>query len=646
MYECFTLDGYNKAQYHGYMDRQCLIHLASLIRYYCLTSSTTAGSGHPTSSLSAVDLMTTLFFKYLRYDTSNPQNPVNDRVIFSKGHASPLFYALYAAAGVIPEAELHTFRKFQSRLEGHPTPRFPFTEAATGSLGQGLSLGVGEAWAIRTQFQNEEADSWLHVPQVYVLLGDGELAEGQQWEALAHAATLKLHNLVAIVDINRLGQSEPTQLEHNVVVYRRRFEAFGWNAIVIDGHDFAEIDAAFEKALAYTSGPVAILAKTVKGKGVPFLEDKLGWHGKALTPGECEAAVRELGPVNLNLRGTIQARDQSHTQQIATGDNTPYIPTKYEFAAKVSTRKAVGTALAQLGEIYPHLVVLDGDVQNSTYTDAFAKAFPDRFIQCYIAEQHMVTMAAGIAKRGYRAALSSFACFLTRAHDQFRMAALSDIPLVVCGTHAGVVTGEDGASQMGLEDIALFRSLPGSVVVYPADHYAAETLTATVFAESTGIGYVRATRESTLGVYARDTQFPIGGSHLFPAKVGKPKVTVVAAGYTLHEALAAQKKVAEDGIPVQVLDCYSVKPIDSGAIQLAAAQTAILVVEDHYPEGGLGEAVLSAIKGKTVAFEHLAVRKIPISGKPEELLAYAEIDHTAIEQHIRKLFKLNPEKLK
>ncbi len=619
------------------MDRQNLIDLAKLIRYYCITSSTAAGSGHPTSSLSSVDLMTTLYFKYLRYDTHNPSNPVNDRVIFSKGHASPLFYGLYTAAGVISEEELLTFRKFQSRLEGHPTPRFPFTEAATGSLGQGLSLGVGEAWAIRTQYQKDETDSWLHVPQVYVLLGDGELAEGQQWEALSHAAMLKLNNLVAIVDINRLGQSQTTQLGHDLVVYRRRFEAFGWNVMVIDGHDFAEIDAAYEKALAYTAGPVAILAKTIKGKGVPFLEDKSGWHGKALSAGECETAVRELGNVNLSLRGTIAARDQTHTQQSVFAKDTPYVPTEYSGEAPVSTRKAFGNALVRLGESHPQIIVLDGDVQNSTYTDAFAKAFPERFIQCYIAEQHLVTMAAGIAKREFRSVLSSFACFLTRAHDQFRMAALSGISLMVCGTHAGVVTGEDGASQMGLEDMALFRALPGSTVVYPADALSAEKLTATIFQQADGIGYIRATREATPMLYPPETEFPIGGSHLFPAKIGKPKVTVIAAGYTVHEALAAQRQLEKERIAVQVLDCYSVKPIDSAALKKAASTTALIVVEDHYPEGGLGEAVLSALQGSASTFVHLAVHKIPPSGKPAELLEFAEINAHAIVQHIHSL---------
>lgn len=619
------------------MDRQNLMELATLIRYFCLTASTQAGSGHPSSSLSAADLMTVLFFKYLRYDVANPRNPVNDRVIFSKGHASPLFYSLFTAAGAITEQELLTFRQFDSRLEGHPTPQFPFTEAATGSLGQGLSFGVGEAWALRQQFQKEDSDSWLSVPQVYVLIGDGEMAEGQQWEALAHAATLKLNNLIAILDVNRLGQSQPTQLGHDTDTYRRRLESFGWNVIVIDGHDFAQIDAAYEKALAYTAGPVAIVAKTVKGKGVSFLEDKPGWHGKALSPGECETAVRELGDVNLQARGTMRTRDQIHVQQAAYRKTPQFTPTAYDNGKPVATRKAFGNALVRLGELYPQLVVLDGDVQNSTYTDAFAKEFPDRFVQCYIAEQHMVSMAGGITRRDFRAVLASFACFLTRAHDQFRMMALSDIPLIVCGSHAGVVTGEDGASQMGLEDLSLFRSLPGSTVVYPADAYAAESLLA-LLPEETGISYIRTTREATPLLYDATTRFAIGGSRTFaPPGKKKPQATVVAAGYTVHEALTAQKKLAADGIAMQVLDCYSVKPVDVVALRQAAAAGPLVVVEDHYPEGGLGEAVLSAVAGIPVAFRHLAVSRAPRSGKPAQLLAYADIHADAIIRTMQEL---------
>ncbi|MBI2405373.1 transketolase [Candidatus Gottesmanbacteria bacterium] len=640
------------------MDTQTLTKLAKLIRYFILVSTTAAGSGHATSSLSAVELMTMLYFKYLHYDLLHPDNPANDRVIFSKGHASPLFYALYAAAGRLSQEDLLQYRTFGSNLEGHPTSRFLFTEAATGSLGQGLSVGVGEALAFQARISNFKFQI-SNLQHVYVLLGDGEMAEGEVWEALAWAAHRRLTNLTAVIDVNRLGQSGETMYGHDTEVYRRKLEAFGWGAIVIDGHDFSEIDAAYQKALDYKAGPVAIIAKTVKGRGVSFLEDKNGWHGKALSKEELAKALVELGEVDKKIRGIIAGAEVASSNArvlrssaiasapSAQGSHLPKLPAlTYDPQNPVATRKAFGNALVRLAQAYPNMVVLDGDVQNSTYTELFAKQFPNRFFECFIAEQNMVGVALGLSRRGWSPWVSTFACFLTRAFDQIRMSAISGATIRFNGSHAGVSIGQDGPSQMGLEDIALFRSVHGSTVLYPADPFATERLVEEMMQRS-GISYIRTTRPETPVLYTKDDQFPIGGSRVFDTV--SPVMTVVAAGITIHEALKAQKQLRQELISIRVIDCYCVKPIDTATLKKAASETkAIIVVEDHYPEGGLGEAVKSALFStldtgnqtiKPDQLIHLAVSKMPRSGKPEELLDFEGIGAKDIMETIKNFLK-------
>ncbi len=612
------------------MDQPMLEKLAKLIRYYILKMTHAAGSGHPTSCFSAVELATMLYFKYLHYDLDNPDNPTNDRVIFSKGHASALFYSLYAAGGKLTEEELMQYRTFDSPLEGHPTSRFPFTEAATGSLGQGLSVGAGEAWA--------------GVPHVYVLLGDGELAEGSVWEAVNWASFHKLDNLIAICDINRLGQSEATMWQHDVDRYRRRFEGFGWATIVIDGHNFSEIDAAYQKALIHKGTPVAILAKTIKGKGISYWEDKEGWHNKMLPKEELDKALAELG-ADKSIKGLVQkpiAAEVARPNQVPPGGtNLSALPAAtYDPQTPIATKKAFGNALERLGALYPQLMVLDGDVANSTHTDQFAKAYPNRFIQMYIAEQNMVGVATGLARRGFLPFVSTFACFLTRAHDQIRMAPLSGVTICFNGAYGGVSMGKDGPSQMGLEDIALFRSIIGSTVLYPSDPYQTEKLVEEML-QTHGIVYIRTTREPTPVIYTKDDTFAIGGSKAFDQP--NAMVTVVAAGITVHEARKAQKQLEKEGIGVRVIDCYSVKPIDTETLKKAASETkTIIVVEDHYPEGGLGDAVKSALfdsGNQPIKLIHLSVSKLPRSGTPEELLAFEEIDARHIMESVKHILQ-------
>ncbi len=647
--------------------------LAALVRSHILTMTTAAGSGHPTSSLSAVELLVTLFFKYLTADLDAPKNPNSDRVIFSKGHASPLFYGLYASAGKISKDEMLTYRQFDSNLEGHPSMRFPYTEVPTGSLGQGLAVGAGEALALKmnqelriknqekkTRFQKIRSPRQRSTPFVFVLLGDGELAEGSVWEAANWAGQRRLDNLVALVDINRLGQSADTMFGHDIAVYKKRFEAFGWRAMVIsNGNSIGQVDAAFAKIKKGKAKPVVLLAKTKKGSGVSFLEGAAGWHGKALGKEELVKALRELGAVDTSLRGKVQKPEWSdalvggpifravRSPSTSSGAASPDVSKSAGLPASapgdmpVATRKAFGAALARLGSVYPNLVVLDADVKNSTYTEEFEKIYPGRFVQFFIAEQLMIGAGVGLAARGYKVVAATFGAFLSRPHDQLRMAAQSGLPLVICGSHAGVSIGEDGPSQMALEDIALFRSLPGSVVVYPSDAVSAERLTELLLARERGISYIRTNRPATPLLYTNTEQFSLGGSKTFPPPKGLlAKATVVAAGITLHEALKAQASLAGEGVGIRVIDCYSVKPIDRDTLRSAASDSALIIVEDHYPEGGLGEAVLSAIhplKENPCKVVHLAVRKLPRSGKPDELLAYEEIDTSAIVRAVKEL---------
>jgi len=600
--------------------------LTKRVRHQILTSTTRAGSGHPTSSLSATELMTGLLFGgAFRYDTDEPKHPNNDRLIFSKGHASPLFYALWAAAGCLTEADLKGYRRFGSPLEGHPTPRLPYVEAATGSLGQGLSVGLGIA--LNARFLD-------HLPyQTYVLLGDSEMAEGSQWEAIQIAAHYQLDNLVGILDVNRLGQRGETMYGHDTEAYARRIEAFGWKTVQIDGHDLSAVLDAYETASGTAGQPVMIIARTIKGKGVSFVENENGWHGKALDDDDLQRALKELGPVDLNLRGDI-ARPQDLRPNRLLPKAIDHV-TGYDPGEKVATRNAFGNALKRIYPAFPEIVSLDGEVSNSTRAKFFKKECPERFFEMYIAEQNMVGAALGLATRGKIPFVSTFGAFMSRAFDQIRMSQYSDANIKFVGSHAGVSIGQDGPSQMGLEDIAMFRAVLDSVVLYPSDAVSAEKLVEAA-ARHEGIVYIRTHRGGMPVIYEDKDDFRIGGSRVLrssDADVG----TIVAAGVTLHEALTAQDRLKEDNIYVRVIDLYSVKPVDTQTLLRSAEQTRFfLTVEDHYPAGGIGETVMGALAKTDVPVYSLAVDKRPMSGKPEDLLAYENISAPAI---VRKVLE-------
>ncbi len=603
-----------------------LEQIARLIRYYILTATAEAGSGHPSSSLSAVDLMTALFFGgFFRFDPEQPEHPNNDRVIFSKGHASPLFYALWTVAGQVSERELMTMRKFGSPFEGHPTVSFPFTEAATGSLGQGLSIGVGMA------LNAKYIDNLPY--RTFVLLGDSEMAEGSQWEAIQIAAHYRLDNLIGIIDVNRLGQTGETMYGHRLDAYRKRVAAFGWKTIVIDGHAFDQILPAYRKAVRMKNHPVMIIAKTIKGKGFPFLEDRTGWHGKAPKREEADLALRAFGSVDTSIRERLQ-QPEDRKPSITTPTERPevfYPPDK-----PVATRRAYGNALARIFPSFPDMVVLDAEVSNSTFSEIFRDRYPERFFEMFVAEQNMVGTALGLSRRGKLPFVSSFAAFLTRAFDQIRMSQYSGANIKFCGSHAGVSIGEDGPSQMGLEDIAMFRAILGSVVLYPSDAVATEKLVEEA-ARHRGLVYIRTTRADTPILYRSHDVFAIGGSRVLRAS-DRDRVTVIAAGITLHEALAAYEELITTGIPVRVIDLYSIKPLDEETLRRAARETgALLTVEDHYAEGGLGEAVKGFLCTSCVPIHSLAVKKMPKSGKPHELLNYEEISRNAIVSKVREI---------
>lgn len=630
------------------MDYSFLKKICQLIRYDIITATSTAGSGHPTSSLSAVELMTTLFFSgFFHCDLKHPDFFSNDRVIFSKGHASPLLYSLYHAAGAITYDELMKLRTFDSPLEGHPTPRFPFVEVATGSLGQGLSIGLGMTLGIQLRIKNLKLKI-ERMPRVYVLLGDSEMAEGEVWEALQLAAYYKLDNLIGILDINRLGQRGETMLGWDIEQYQKRIASFGWKTVVIDdGHDLQKVHAAFEHI---GNGPTMIIAKTIKGKGVSFLENKDGWHGKAVPKDMLETALKEIGEVDLNTRGKIKSPEVQMSNLKSPAFTKPARPAggvsagkqnpNYKLGDLVATREAYGDALVALGKTNDDVLVLDGEVSNSTYSERFKKVFPERFFEMFIAEQNMVSAALGLSKIGYQVYASSFAAFLTRALDQLRMAQYSNPNIKLSGSHAGVSIGSDGPSQMALEDLSMARSLLESTVLYPSDAVSGLKLTEQML-DHKGISYIRTTREKTPVIYSNEEKFEIGGSKIHGSGTGT-KALIISAGITVHEALQAQKQLAEEGIETIVLDCYSIKPIDKTSInRLAGEIKNIIVVEDHYPYGGLGEAVTSALGAEALRqcknFVHLAVHKIPRSGTPEELLRYEEIDAEAIKKAVSSL---------
>jgi len=608
-------------------DRADTYHaLATQLRADSIRCSSAAGSGHPTSSLSAADLAAVLLAGHLRYDFGIPKALANDHLIFSKGHASPLLYAMYRAAGAVDDAELMTFRKLGSRLEGHPTPLIPWVDVATGSLGQGLPIGVGVALGLRL------IGSPAHV---WVLTGDSELAEGSIWEAFHHAGHSALANLTAILDVNRLGQRGPTMDEWDTAAYARRAEAFGWEALVIEGHDVVAIDAALAKARA-AKRPTAIVARTEKGKGVSFLADQLGWHGKTLDPAQTKSALLELGdPVS---RTFAVRKPEPWTAPAWTAVAVP-LPT---YSAPLATRKAYGEALAALAAADASVVVLDAEVSNSTHAEDAKKTAPERFFEMYIAEQQLVAAAVGMQVLGLRPFASTFAAFLTRAYDFIRMAAVSRATIHLSGSHAGVSIGEDGPSQMALEDLAMMRAVQGSTVLYPCDANQAARLVVAM-RDLPGISYIRTTREKTALVYPAGEVFPIGGSKVVRGGTDADRVTIVAAGITVHEALKAADELAASGVAVRLIDAYSVKPIDAAALAAAVRATGrVVVVEDHWAEGGLGDAVLAALAASgagAFTFRHLAVRAMPGSGKPAELLDAAGISATHIVTAARDLLR-------
>lgn len=613
------------------MKEKELKSLAKLIRHYILVSTTNAGSGHPTSSLSAVELMTVLFFGgFFRFDLDHSEYFNNDRLVFSKGHASPLFYSLYAVAGKISEEELFSLRKFGSRLEGHPAMTFPYTEAATGSLGQGLSIGVGMA------LNAKYVDKLSY--RTYVLLGDSEMSEGSQWEAMQIAAHYNLDNLIGIIDVNRLGQRGETMYGHDLNAYQRRISSFGWETILVqNGHSFEDIIGAYEKALQIKDKPTMIIAKTTKGKGVSFLEDKNGWHGKALSREELTKALIDLGSVDKSVRGEIIKPDKVQILNSKSEiQDTKSQTLDYPKDKPLATRKAYGNALVRIFPRFPNIVVLDAEVSNSTFSETFQKAYPERFFEMFIAEQNMVGVALGLSRRGKIPFISTFAAFFTRAFDQIRMSQYSNPNIKFVGSHAGVSIGDDGPSQMGLEDIAMFRTLLNSVVLYPADAISTEKLVEAA-ARHNGNIYIRITRKDTPIIYDKDEEFPIGGSKVLK-KSSNDLVAVIAAGITLFEVLAAYEELKEKGIFIRIIDLYSIKPIDAVALKKASQETkAIITVEDHFAEGGIGEAVMRVLANEDVRIYSLAVRKVPKSGTPDELLSYEEISSKTIIETVKKI---------
>ena len=597
--------------------------LAQQLRVDSIRCSDAGGSGHPTSSMSAAELMAVLLDGHLRLDFDEPANPANDHLVFSKGHASPLLYSCFKAAGAISDEELLSFRRLGSRFEGHPTPVLPWVDVATGSLGQGLPVAAGLALAAKRLDRTPA--------RVWVLCGDSEMAEGSIWEAFDHAAFWELDNLIAIVDVNRLGQTGETMHGWDLGLYAERARAFGWEAIEVDGHDVEAVEEAYGRAAQTSGRPTVVLAKTKKGAGVKAVEDQPGKHGKPIE--DAEAAIEELGgPRDLTVDVAKPETAPERHRFDAPGGERP----SFELGEEVATRKAYGEALKALGDARGDVVALDGEVSNSTYSEIFRDAHPERYIETYIAEQQLIATAVALQRRGWKPFASTFAAFFTRAYDFVRMAAVSRAELKLCGSHAGVSIGEDGPSQMGLEDLAAFRAVHSSTVLYPCDANQTARLVE-LMADLGGIAYLRAHRGAMPVIYGPGEEFEVGGSRVL--REGDD-VTLVGAGVTLHEALAAAERLAEDGVQARVIDLYSVKPVDRETLVRAAAETGALVTaEDHWPEGGLGEAVLSALadSGERCRVRKLAVEIMPGSGSPDELLREAGIDADAIATAAREL---------
>jgi transketolase len=617
-------------------DRAVLIpalkNIATRLRIDAIRSTSEAGSGHPTSCMSMADLMAALFFAEMKFDPRNPRNADADRFILSKGHAAPILYAAWAEAGAFDRSELLKLRQLGSDLEGHPTPRLPFVDVATGSLGQGICAAIGTALNAR-RVQSSY--------RTYVLLGDGESAEGSVWEAANVGAMDRLDSLCGVTDVNALGQSRPTMWQHDMDQFARRWRAFGWHAIVIDGHDIAAILDALEEARRTKGQPTMILAKTVKGKGVSFVEGKEGWHGRPFKKGdEMDRAIAELerqvvpAPPDIDLARLI-AKPPSTPRAVIVPK--PVAPPSYTLGEQVATREAYGVALAKLGDADPRVVGLDADVKNSTFSDKFEKAFPDRFYENFIAEQVMVGAAMGLAARGAIPFPSTFACFLGRAADFIRMAAISNVNIKLAGSHAGVSIGEDGPSQMALEDLAMCRAEPNYTVLYPCDGVSAERLVA-LAAYHPGPVYIRTSRPKTPVIYANDEVFEVGGLKVV-RQSAQDVATVIGAGVTVFEALKAYETLKASGTAIRVIDLYSLKPIDAAALVAAARATGghLITVEDHYPAGGVGDAVAEAVADSGFTVHRLAVREIPRSGKPEELMERFGISAAHIVSAVREV---------
>lgn len=609
-----------------------LHNVATRLRIESIRATTAAGSGHPSTCCSAAEIVAALFFAEMRFDPKRPQDPDNDRFVLSKGHAAPLLYAAWAEAGAFDRSELMTLRQIGSDLEGHPTPRLPFVDVATGSLGQGLPAGIGLAL---------NAHRIGSAYRTYVLLGDGETAEGSVWEAANVAEHHELSNLCGITDVNALGQSQPTAFGHDMEAYARRWSAFGWNTIVVDGHDLAALLDAFERARQATDRPTMILAKTIKGKGVSFVEGLNGWHGRPLKKDEEARAIAELEAQFVAEGGgcdvtppAVQPPPRTSAREFS-GRAEVSAPS-YKIGDLVATREAYGTALVKLGEVDPRVVVLDADVMNSTFSEKFAKVFPGRFYENFIAEQVMVGAAMGLASRGAIAFPSTFACFLTRAYDFIRMAAISRLNVKLAGSHAGVSIGEDGPSQMALEDLAMMRAEPNIAVLYPSDAVSTERLVVEA-AYHDGPAYIRTSRPKSTVIYGPDETFPVGGCKVLCSS-GQDVAMVVGAGVTLFEALKAYEELRTAGIGIRVIDLYSIQPIDAATLRQSAAETGgrIVTVEDHYAGGGLGEAVAAATTG-VATVQILAVREIPRSGKPDELLDRFGISARHIVEAVRAM---------
>jgi transketolase len=602
-----------------------LEEISKLVRYWILYSTTQAGSGHPTSSLSAVELGVGLFFGgEFKYDINNSRDINNDRFILSKGHASPLLYSLWLLAGVITAEEIQTLRQFTSVLEGHPSRRFIFTDAATGSLGQGLGIGIG--YAINAK-KFDQVNSYT-----YVMLGDSELAEGSVWESFASAAYYRLNNLVAIVDINRLGQRGETMEGHKIEIYKKKFESFGWEAIIIDGHNLDEVLDALKQS-KNSDKPTVILSKTLKGKGISFIEDKNNWHGKALTQEQFDVYIEELGHLNLDLRAEIEAPIKLSPYKYIPPQVNDTIYPNYSLDELVSPRKAFGEAMKILTSNYNDIIVLDAEVSNSTYSNHIDE---NRFLEMFIAEQNMLSVATGLSLAGKKPFVSSFAGFLTRAYDQIRMAQYNDVNMVVVGTHPGVSIGADGPSQMALNDISFFRGMFDSVVLYPSDAISTIKLTEQAYFYE-GLSYLRLTRADVPTIYGNNETFVIGGSKTIYHS-GLDEITLVGAGITLYECLKAYDILIERGVRVRVIDLYSIKPLDTATLHLAARETkGLIVVEDHHQAGGIAEAIRSELEDVHIPIRSLSVQETPRSGTPEELLQFEQINVDSIVEQVENL---------